>query len=616
VVVRGNGPGTIVLRIVSDGTGGGLADSSRAGGVRLYDCDGGVRVTGTEPFTYQWYYNGKPIEKSGQITTIAGLGPNETGDASGFSGDGGPAIQAQLDYPQSITTDPQGNVYFNDTFNYRVRKIDANNIISTIAGNGLYGTSGDGGPATSASFTSLSGIAVGSAGGVYVSDAWIYTNQNTCGYIRVISSNGLITTIAGNGTSSWAGDGLQALQTGINPTGLAVDASNNLYVFDSDNYRVERIDTNGVIVSVVGTGAWGYSGDGGPATNAAIGSISGIALDAQGNLYLADRENLSVRKVDANGIISIVAGNGYYGYASDGSAATNTALGSLTGIALDTKGNIYFGDAYYDERNSSNHYRILKIDTNGILSTVAGGGSHGEETFSGAATNAFIWQISDIAVDSQNHLFFTDESTIRQVNLAGIDNAATNGGTLTLSGVSSNDLGNYTVVVTSDWGSVTSSVISLAVAQPPTLASALSDQRIAVSNNVTFAVVATGSSPLSYKWSKDGKTLTNSARITGATNATLTLNAVSSLDEGAYSCLVTGANGSVTSSAATLTVSGSPPFLTATLVGQKVVITWAGSYPLLSATNVTGPYTVVTGATSPYTNNPPSASRRFFGLGL
>jgi sugar lactone lactonase YvrE len=575
-----------------------------------------VTPSGNGPFTYQWLYKGNPIDKLGEISTIAGLGPDMNGGVWGFAGDGGPALQAVLHYPEAITTDAQGNIFFNDRLNYCVRKIDTNGIISTIAGNGESITSGDGGLATNASFRWLDGIAVDSSENVYVTDNGAISVDNVWsyfGYVRQIATNGTISTVAGNGTSDWSGDGSFALEAGMTPETIAADASGNLYICDTIHFKVVRMAPNGVITTVAGTGQFGYEGDGGQATNALLGVPAGLALDAQGNIYIADSDYHLVRKVDASGIITTVAGSGEFGIDGDGGLATNAALGSLIGLATDAQGNLYIADSFDNASPGYTLSRVRKVDANGILTTVAGGGSDSAVTYIGPATNADLYMIGGITIDAQNHLLITSENngfTIRKVALSD-GNATADAGTLSLSSVSSNDLGSYQVVVTSPWGSVTSSVIHLVEAQLPVITTSPKDQRVAVSNSVSFAVAVTETTPLTYQWAKDGKTLTNSARISGATSAVLTINSAALTDAGTYSVAIVNAFGS-TNASATLTVyvpDTKPPTVKITYPASNIrysnsVITVLGTATdNVQVESVAGTIAVKNGTASAWTTN-------------
>ncbi|WP_239311258.1 MULTISPECIES: protein kinase [unclassified Frankia] len=290
------------------------------------------------------------IGKDGTVTTVAGTG------TSGFTSDGGPANQAQLDSPAATVLDSSGNIYISDSSNQRIRKIDTNGIITTIAGTGTAGFTGDGGPASAAQLNEPNGLALAADGTLYVAD---YGNQR----IRRISPSGVITTVAGVGTKGFSGDGGPATAAEFdNPNGLAIAADGTLYVADLGNERVRKIDPHGTISTVAGNGAYGYDGDGGPATAAKL-RIPSVAVSPDGILYIADYGNQRVRRVTSDGMITTVAGNGTEGYAGDGGAATRAQLSSPTGTAVDGAGNLYIADDKND--------RIRRVDSNGVITTVA-----------------------------------------------------------------------------------------------------------------------------------------------------------------------------------------------------------------------------------------------------
>jgi len=273
---------------------------------------------------------------TGTITTVAGNG------TQGFSGDGGPATSAQLHYPSGVALDTAGNLYIADVGNTRVRKVDhATRRITTFAGNGTVGDSGDGGPATSAQLISPSSLAVDTAGNLYIGDS------NTNRIRKVDHVTATINTVAGNGTYGYSGDGGPATSASLsNPVGVAVDTARNLYISESNSNRVRKVDhATGKITTVAGNGTQGFSGDGGPATSAPLFLPWGVAVDTAGNLYLADLGTARVRKVDhATGTIITVAGNGTQGFAGDDGPATSAQLDNPAGVSVDTAGNLYIAD--------------------------------------------------------------------------------------------------------------------------------------------------------------------------------------------------------------------------------------------------------------------------------
>jgi trimeric autotransporter adhesin len=265
----------------------------------------------------------------GTISTVAGNG------VAGFSGDGGPAASASINSPIGVAFDSGGNLYLSDTYNNRIREVSGGTI-TTVAGNGTPGFSGDGGPATSASLNQPRGVAIDSAGKLYFAD---YDNNR----VRKLSG-GTITTVAGNGSAGFSGDGGPATAASLNgPYGVAVDSVGNLYISDFNNNRIRRV-SGGTITTVAGNGTAGFSGDGGPATSASLKQPFGVAVDAAGNLYIADAGNFRIRKVSA-GTISTFAGSGTFGFSGDGGPATSASLSQTFGVAVDAAGNVYFSDS-------------------------------------------------------------------------------------------------------------------------------------------------------------------------------------------------------------------------------------------------------------------------------
>ncbi len=280
---------------------------------------------------------------TGIITTVAGNG------TAGYSGDGGPATSAGLGTAgtigaRGVSVDSFGNIYIADSSNNRIRKVAASTgIITTVAGNGTAGYSGDGGLATAAKFSYPSGVAVDSSGNIYIADS--YNNRIR----KVNATTGIITTVAGNGTAGYSGDGGPATSAEFNFNtngGLAVDTSGNIYIADWNNHRVRKVtESTGIITTVAGNGTAGYSGDGGPATLAEIYAPSGVAVDSLGNIYISDWTNSRIWKVTAaTGIITTVTGNGTTGFSGDGGPAILAKINWPGGVAVDSSGNIYIVD--------------------------------------------------------------------------------------------------------------------------------------------------------------------------------------------------------------------------------------------------------------------------------
>ncbi len=217
--------------------------------------------------------------------------------------------------------------------------------IVTVAGNGTFGYSGDGGPGTDASLADPSGVHVDGSGNLYIVD----TNNRR---IRKVDPSGTITTVAGNGNSGYSGDGGPGTDASLaDPSGVHVDGSGNLYIADTNNQRIRKVDPSGTITTVAGDGNSGFSGDGGPATDARLNFPSAVYVDGSGNLYIADRENHRIRKVDALGTITTVAGNGGFGSSGDGGAATAASLAFPSGVYVDGSGNLFIADRHNTRQN-------------------------------------------------------------------------------------------------------------------------------------------------------------------------------------------------------------------------------------------------------------------------
>jgi len=271
------------------------------------------------------------ISPSGIITTFAGNG------TAGYSGDGGLAVNAQFGYPRGVCSDQNGNIYITDV-DGRIRKVNAAGIITTIAGNGIFASTGDGGLATSASLASPCGMATDAVGNLYVAESAGYR-------VRKIDVNGIITTVVGNATTMDPyGDGGLAVDARLqSPVDVAIDNQGNLYIADVGHSRIRKVDKNGIITTLAGNSTTGYSGDSGPATAASLNNPSGVAVDNFGNVLIADTRNAVIRKVSSNGIITTVAGTGTHGYSGDGGSALKAQLDNPTSVELDAAGNLYIG---------------------------------------------------------------------------------------------------------------------------------------------------------------------------------------------------------------------------------------------------------------------------------
>jgi len=345
----------------------------------------------------------RKVNASGVISTVAGNG------TLGFSGDGGPATSAQISALQ-IAADTVGNLLLVDGFfGTRVRKINTQGIITTVAGTGTAGFTGDRGPASAAQIDARA-IATNGTGDFSITQ----TPEGT--FIRRVSAAGIITTVAGNGTLGFNGDSKPALSAELDgPSGLATDTSGNLYIGDFNDYRIRKVDAAGVVTTIAGNGTIGLCtaacpGDGGPATSASMNSPYGIVLDSSGNLYFADAFNGRVRKVDVGGAIHTVAGGGTLGL-GDGGPATSAQLSEPLAVALDANGNLYIGDV--------GDFRVRKVNTAGIINTVAGNGTSGFSGDGGAATSAQLSIPTGLAVDSTGNVYIGDGTRVRKIDSLG-----------------------------------------------------------------------------------------------------------------------------------------------------------------------------------------------------
>ena len=332
------------------------------------------------------------------ITTLAGTG------IWGSSGDGGAATSAQLAGPYGVTVDISGNVYIADSMNNKIRMVTSTGFIATIAGTGEQGDSGDGGAATSAQFNYPSGVSVDISGNLYIADQ---NNQK----IRMVTSTGIITTIAGTGVYGSSGDGGAATSAQMAyPIGVSVDISGNVYIVDYNKIRI--VTSKGIITTFAGTGTRGSSGDGGAATSAQLYSPTGVSVDISGNVYIAVSWNHKIRMVNSTGIITTFAGTGAQGSSGNsngnGGAATSAQLSTPTGVSVDISGNVYIADTY--------NHQIREVTSTGIITTIAGGGDgSGGDDDSGAATSAQLnWPIA-VSVDISGNVYIADGDKIQRV---------------------------------------------------------------------------------------------------------------------------------------------------------------------------------------------------------
>jgi sugar lactone lactonase YvrE len=335
------------------------------------------------------------------INTIAGKG------IAGYSGDDSLAINAKLKAPARICADKFGNIFIADAGNARIRKINASTgIITTVAGSGNWGYSGDGGLATVADLNCPQAVFVDTANNIYIADGCNHRVR------KVLASTGIITTIAGNGSPGNIGDGTIATSAQLNqPSGLYVDNQGNVFIADWANNKIRKVDAvTGTIATIAGTGVAGYLGDGGLATNAQVHGAIDVYGDSHGNIFVSDKSNNVVRKVDvSSGIITTVVGTGAAGYSGDGGLAVHASLNSPSGISIDNSDNIYISD--YENGV------IRKFSSSsGNISTVAGNGTVGFSGDGGPATNAQLFA-SHVLIGKDGNMLIADyqNNRIRKV---------------------------------------------------------------------------------------------------------------------------------------------------------------------------------------------------------
>jgi sugar lactone lactonase YvrE len=360
-----------------NGTAGFSGDGGQAASAQLTaPVDVTVDGSGNVFIADRGSYRIRQVNSAGVIASVAGR-----------TGDGGPAVFAQFYYPNTVAVDGAGNVFIADTDIHRIRKINTAGVITTVAGNGTGGFSGDGGPATSAQLYFPAAVAVDEAGNLFIADT---RNER----IRKVAPGGVITTIARN-----IGD----------PAGIAVDGAGNVYISETGAHRVRQINAAGLINTVAGSGTMGFSGDGGPATSAQLAFPAGIAVDGAGNVFIADAVNNRIRMVSPNGVISTVAGDGIGGFAGDGGPAVTAQIAYPQCVAVDGSGNLFIAD--------TNNQRIRKVTPDGLIGTFAGNGIYGFSGDGGPASTAEIAQPYSVAVGGANSLFIADtfSNRIREV---------------------------------------------------------------------------------------------------------------------------------------------------------------------------------------------------------
>jgi gliding motility-associated-like protein len=472
--------------------------------------------------------------KAQTITTIGGNGSH------GYTPDGMPILNSPLNdmYYSNAAIDQYGNIFVSQAGNQNIiRKINTAGNISTIAGTFMqYGYSGDGGPATSALIYHPSVIVVDKSNNIYFSDA----NGN---YIRKIDASGVISTYSGPATQICGqGDGGHISQAGFRAiSALTIDAYDNIFVADFGCNTVRKITPAGIITTIAGNGTYGFSGDGGPATAAQLAFPTQVAVDNLGNVYIPDAHNQRIRKVDQNGIITTIAGNGTVGYSGDGGQATAAQLNIPRSAVVDNAGNVYF--------NSYSHV-IRKIDPSGIITTFAGTGNSGYSGDGGPAIDADLnFGESTLSIDAAGNIYMIDQhrAYIRKIN----------------------------------------NCIGATITTQP------QSQQLCISGSVSFSVIANNTTSLRWQvndgsgWSN----ITDNADYNGSSSSTLNIpNANASMNDYQFRCIADGNCGTINSQPAKLKVSQQ--------VTPLVSIT-APSNNVCPGSTITFTATTVNGGTSP-----------------
>ena len=340
---------------------------------------------------------GMTLETVGVIETLAGTG------AVSYGGDGGPASQASFRLPSGVAADTAGNIYVADSSDNRIRLIDSNGMITTLAGTGESGYGGDGGPATLAHLNHPEGLATDGAGNVYFADS---ANHR----VRKIDTTGMISTLAGTGERGYGGDDGPAVEARLSyPGGVAVDTEGNVYVADSWNHRVRKVDREGTITTLAGRGFPGLLGNGGPAAQAALANPTGISVDGEGNVYVADTWNHRVRRIDGSGVISTFAGSGRDVDSGDGRRALAASLGYPAAVAAGPAGMVYVITYSFETANR----RLRRIDPEGLIEAFAGTGPEGYGGDRGPAADAWLAYPMGVAADTDGNIYIADAHNAR-----------------------------------------------------------------------------------------------------------------------------------------------------------------------------------------------------------
>jgi len=537
------------------------------------------------------------------ITTVGGIG------TGGYSGDGGSALSAQLNDPFNLTTDAAGNVYIVEESNHVVRKITPGGIISTVAGTGAGGYSGDGGAATSAQLNIPTGIVIDPSGNIYIAD--LLNNR-----VRKITPGGIISTLAGTGSASFSGDGGPAASAALNyPEGVALDnTGTNLYIADRGNNRIRVVSlTAFTITTFAGTGASGSGGDGGPALAAQFSLPLGVGTDPNGNVYVADYGNNKIRKINTSGIITLLAGTGTAGFSGDGGLGSSAQLSSPTHAFGDASGNVYISDY--------NNHRLRKVNSSSIISTYAGTGLGGFSGDGGLASAAQINGSTGACMDGAGNIFLADRfndrirkisGTCPTVSLSLASNsiacngsttsatATANGGTgftytWSPSGGSTSVVtvpaGNYTVTASNSCSNTVSQTILITQPAPLFINATASPTSICQGNSSSLiSNGGGGTGALTYSWSSGAGT--NTTTVSPGTTTV-------------YSITITDANNCSKTETVSVTVNANPTVSAVTSnsmlcsnFNQSATLTANGALSYTWSTSANGQNIVVTPSTT------------------
>lgn len=453
----------------------------------------------------------------GVLTTVAGNGN------AGFTGDGGPATSASLSRPRGLALDAAGNLYIADTLNHRIRKV-AGGVITTVAGNGSADLRGDGGPAASASLQGPYGVAIDSAGNLYIADT-----GNSC--IRKVSANGTISTIV-NGDSLYS------------PFAVVADAAGNLVIADTGHNRIRKFANNTLTV-VAGTGTDTYSGDGGPAANATLNFPSGVAVDAAGNIWIADTANYRIRKV-TNGTITTVAGTGEGGYSGDGGAPAAADIYNPFGIAFDASGNLVFADSGNDRIRAVTTAAFSYQVSPAALSLSASAG-----TAASAQTVALVSPLAGLSFQVTTSAPWLNVSPARGQFPATLQ---------VIADASNLGAGNYSANLT----------VSVPGATPPSTTVAVS---FAVTS-ATPAALAVDTAGLSFSGSQGGTPSSQQFHVLNSGGGSVSFTATASAP---WLTLSTASGTATQSSPATLAVTATPGTLAPGTYSAAITVTGSGT---------------------------------------